>query len=379
MTPEQTSESTQSIVHGSTTDGIGRPPPSRKTSFAIAGALILVVGILFAISIANRFLGSRGLSGYNIALQSAQFLEKTLQGDGSFELAYLCKSGEDVCSPIDVEGPRHTGQAILAFYELYKETGDVVFKEKADHAMRYVLEQCTINKDFCEWNFFPLYVYYKETGDRRYLDGMLLSSKHLVAEENLSTFLSTNAGVKMRMLYDVTKDVAYIDKLTSMTSRLLSGEPLVNNLVILNVDGVVIRAQDIQAAWSLLIPTYEVTRDPALLGIIEETFERNNYTAHLDVYDAQPSGTADLTKGTETLLTLATFNEEKSDFSNREAQTIGEHLLKTRWDNPEMPKFTGDYGFLTAYDASSGKKDTLFNGWLIQLFLKMKDASFLNN
>lgn len=315
------------------------------------------------------------LTGPALSQKIAGFLSASQNLDGSFQLSYTCsESFTEKCRPQPLEGPLHGGQIILAFYDLAKKTEDKSYKEKADLGMKFVMERCPEEPLICQWHFFPLYVYYQDTEESKYLEGMLKVADELLAEKPFNDFVDANTGVKLAILYEVTGDKKYLNRLEKVANSALnlSDTDLLEengNRVIYEVDGTQVRARAISTVWSVLLPAYRATGKPKYLQSAKDFYDRAKLGAHADFYARGGRGVSFLIMAIESLAELSEISKDQNYLE--EARVISQTLIRRQLDSKEAPKFTGDYGFLLLMGADPNQKQTLYSGWLVRLLLRI--------
>ncbi len=341
-------------------------PKTKKSFSPFSSAIILVLVVVVAVS-GYVFFRSDRITGLEVALRTATFLDKAFQPDGKLFGGFECEksaSGSE-CPPIPVlaEHP-HTGQAIFGYFLLAEASGDPSYREKADKAINYVLDACETNLTMCEWNFFPLTQYYQVTKEEKYLTrGMLPPAEKFLAMSDYDTII-TNTGHKLAALYTATKDERFLKRIVGIADAELQKPIESNNLMF-------------QIIWSVYLPVYKITGDPKYLLASREFFDNNDVAKRIKREEFKDvASIAYLVKAADALLSLAELGE-KRDIYRAQAQSILQVVLNKLWDTPENPKFTGDYGFIEdTLNENKSTKETLFNGWLIKVFVLMKDAKF---
>lgn len=337
-------------------------PPVRSRSFSLrillaAIAIVAIGGYVFF------RLSSPRITGLEVALKTASFLDKTLQPDGSFTSGFIC--GDSIpgkCEPAN-DTPVHTGQAILAYYFLAEATDDQSFMVKADKAMNFVLDRCESDLEFCEWNYFSITQYYEDTQEDKYLQAMLRPAEKFLSMLNEEAVLS-QVGTKLAGLFNATGDVRYKNRLLEIADLEL--------LTQANNTG---RADyNMQLAWSVYLPAYQISNDQKYLAVAEEFFGNLKAVENLDKFDQAYS----MSKAASVLLDLEEVTGK--EIYRLQAHTIMQEVLLQFWDTSENPKFTGDYGFVDSSDTrlepGQSTKYMLFSGGIMQQFIKLKSEKF---
>jgi hypothetical protein len=358
----------------------GASRESKSTASYLWILVAIVAGVIVAWQLVPK-VEPMVVTGTEVARESANFLDMSLKEDGSWRLLFSCEQFlEEKCREGFVDGPVHTGQSILAYYYLAEEEGDQSYRQKADRAMDYVLAQCELNNDHCQWNFFPLFVYFMETGDEQYLEGMLNVSETFLEEDSGNAFMNGNMGVKLMMLFEATGESVYSDRLEEMARKILEEDRLgfdSEDFVVYMEGDFEVKSRDVSRIWSAYLPAYKVIGDDVYLIEAEDFFNNADVAKNMSIYRGN-YGDLTILKGLESLLDIIDIGESDSEYLDKyrtQAQVIGENLL-TRWDTPEHQIFNGDYGFLVEEDFESANKSALRNGWLAQLYLRMGDEMF---
>jgi len=333
----------------------------RKQSVFIIIIVATVLGYMFF----KGTFSSPKITGMEVALKTATFLDKTIQSDGSFLFGYFCSSSVE-CFPVHPDFIQNSkldyfksDQIINSYLFLEELTGKKSYKDKADKAIQYVLDKCKENKEFCELNFSSIAQYYKTTGNDKYLSAMLLLANDFLSKDTLSL---EETGRNLAFLFEATQEEKYKNRLLEITNEEMSN-PKGSSL-----------DYKISAAWSLYLPAYEVSEDERYLTAIKGTLDDFTVTKNLRVF-RDVTNTARLV---DILLSLP-VTESKDSIYRMQARDILQELLKYTWDTPENKKFNADYGFINNLELSEGKqtsKTALFNGWLARLFALMQDEVF---
>lgn len=318
------------------------------------------------------------LTGLDVAKRTTLFLDKTIQNDGTFWLFYNCdKKLAQVClkSQPKEETP-HSGMIVLAYLELFQKTGDASLKQKADRAMEVFTRQCQANGDFCEWNFFPFFVYFNQTKEQKYKDALLKVSDRFLKDQPLIKHLEGNHGPKQRILYQLTADKRYLDKLIAQTDALMAGvlDDHENNSLYYQEGGLAFRKQSQQIIWANVIPAYRATQNPKYLQFAQDFFDRAQLIKHYD--DIKKQGKAyPLMLSLDNLLSLIELGSSP-EANIVLARDLAQKIMAELWDSPKNRRYDGDYGWLKFFSETDNVKSTLTSGWLARLFIKMADQSF---
>lgn len=354
---------------------------SNKKIIYIAAAIVIAVFLGYLVFTSLKGGGPKAevkLTGLALSQKIAKFLSSSQNLDGSFQLSYNCSPSLDKrCEPKPPEGPLHGGQIILAFYDIFKATGDETYRKKADLGMKFVMERCPQEAKMCQWHFFPLYVYYRDTKEQRYLEGMLKVADELLGEKSFNDFVDTNTGVKLAMLYETTGDTKYRDRLEQTAKEALNlndGKILEKNdnrIIYEGLRGLEIRARAMSTVWSVLLPAYKVTGKPEYLETARDFFNRAAVSSHAQFYARGIHGTPSLIRAIEALAELSELDKESGERYLKEARAITQTLITGQLDSAETPKFTGDYGFLIVPGIDSNTKETLYSGWLARLLVRI--------
>jgi len=322
------------------------------------------------------------LSGVEIAQRTAQFLDMSSKPNGMFVIRYQCdpeSREEKKCREAPIEEPPHTGQIILAYYELTKRTGDNTYKEKADKALEVSIKLChELDKNYCEWNFFPLYRYYKDTGDKKYLDAMLaVSGRFLDDKVPLKDAVGGNYGNKLAMLYEVTSERKYIDRLRHVADEVLNRgiESTDQKKPLYEDNGFIVKVGSFQAVWSVYLPAYSATKDEKYLIAAKDFYDKANLKVHLRELRRRLD-IQNFAKIIDSLLILAEMENNQNSRYRDDALALMRSVVLHLWDSEEEVKFDGDYGFLSNFKKGENTKATLMSGWVAQELLKFDEEKF---
>lgn len=349
----QSSESQDTQFSQNTELKSKRKLPPVLMGISILATVVAILGYVF-------FRESK-ITGLEVAFKTSSFLDKTFRSDGSWVSGYSCdKSLLDQCILSTAE-QTHTGQGILAYYFLAQAASNQAFKEKADSAINYVIERCNLDGRVCEWNYFPLAQYYQDTKDQKYLTrGLLIPAEAFLTRTDEGTVLG-NLGMKLATLYGVTGDIRFRDRLLEVADlelkRRLGDQP----------------HYDTQVVWSVYLPAYRITGDRKYLVAAEEFFDGLDLPNNLILLKNDATS---VIKAIEVLLDLDGLSLKKGIYKSQ-AKTVLQELLLQLWDTPKNTKFNGDYGFINNMTGNEkSDKPMLFNGWIMQLYLKLGNETF---
>lgn len=304
------------------------------------------------------------MSGLEIAKKTALFLDKSIAQEGVFYLTYDCFKDKKDCYVSPTGGP--SGQAIVAYKELFRKTGNAQYRQKADSLVEAYLKLCQ-NNNLCATNNTAFLDYFRETGDNKYKEAILKMAPTITNPHSLNDSFINADGRKLKVLFEATGDQKYLDQAKILGSRFLNGEfnndP--SNPILYTEKDFVVRKQDLRLIGYMYLPIYQITGDPKYLAAIQNFFNKANLTNHLDQY--KPGGELDLILTMDTLLALG---------DKAQAEKIAQVFIKELWDNPNNIKFNGDFGFVQNFSNQNNYKSTVNNGWLILLFLQMSDRTF---
>lgn len=318
-------------------------------------AAVFILGYFFYVS-----RSAAQITGLEVALKIATFLDSTLQSNGEMLAGFGCVPGNKDCTPLPVlDDQPHLGQAIFAYHALTKATGDQSYQEKSARVMDWVLEKCQTNVQACAWNYFPLSQFYFETKDDKYLQAMLRVAQQFLDALN-EDVITQNAGHKLAALYKATNDERYRKRLIEIADEKLADWPSQTDY-------------SIQIVWNVFIPVYEITKDKKYLSASEQFFNDFNLADNFE--KIRPSQT--IFKGVEALLGLANISDNGVAY-RAQAHDVLQKAINNLWDTPENTIINGDYGFIniTPTDQISKIKFTVDNGWILKSFLILKDEKF---
>ncbi len=319
------------------------------------------------------------LTGLGIAKQTALFLDKSLQEDGSINEEYLCV--DNTCR----HNPQETGSSIgyvaQAYYALFQKTGEEAYKEKALRIARLILQNCTQLERVCHQNIAGLYYLYKQTGENEYKEA-ILSIKERIYQYSFHTEAIIGwetLGDELAILYELTEDPKYKNRLERIAQDFLANKYDLDtdeNPVFYQEGDLVIRTYSIQIAWDKYLQAFRVSKNPAYLQAAKGFFRKANIEGHFEDFkrntNAQDmnfiSGLLDLKDALDDPKEKAKFG----DLVHKLAQLAYSNLS----DNPQNQKFNGDYGFLFNTRKEGTRKLTIHSGWRISQYLRMADETF---
>lgn len=317
------------------------------------------------------------LTGLQVAEKISQFLDKTIEDDGLFQLFYRCdKKIAEGCIRAEPDKTPHSGMIVMAYWDLYQKTENLAYRQKADRAMSAILKKCQQDDNFCEWNFFPFFTYFQQTKDEKYKDALLQVADRFFTNQSLDKHVHENHGIKLQILYQVTGDSKYRDKLVKMTDAILKGEldNLKKNNVIYQEGGLTIRKWSQNFAWNNFIPAYKATNDDKYLKATQALFDQGQFAKHFDDF-VKADDYFSLLLALDNLLNLVDFTLTKDTYLSQ-AREIAQKSLDLLWDSPKRRLFNGDFAMLGHFSKIPNQKSTLNNGWMARLFLKMEGQTF---
>lgn len=317
------------------------------------------------------------LSGLEVAQKTAGFLDKTVKPDGSFQLSFDCGYiPQPNCTPKDKSTLPFVGEAILAYLDLYKKTGDNSYKQKADRATDYYFRRCEQSSDACLWAGFAFLPYFKDSGQERYKNAIVSSfEKGIEPGKPLMTYLNLTAGHRLAILYELTQDKKYADQLDNIAKEVLAGKlnSEKGNEIIANTS---LRKQDVKILWDIYLPAYKVTKNDNYLYGAQDLLKKMNLSDNFDQVFRNYNLLSTL-RIMEALLDVSEISKSDGAEYKKDAYEAGQKLVLLQWDTPENKKYNGDYGFLSNVIATqTNSKETYDSGLAIRLFLRMGDQSF---
>jgi rhamnogalacturonyl hydrolase YesR len=345
-----------------------------RTKLPVVILALLIVGV--GGTLAYRGM-PRAVSGLTIASKSVTFVEQSLNEEtGYFYLTYVCDATSLRCSSKDDPNkPPHSGYATMSMKDVGIAAHNPSLSKKADTVLDQVMQRCESDGRFCEWNFFPLHLYYQATGEQRYLDSMLSVTDDIMRERPLKELIDANIPVKWWRLYEATGDVQYLDHLIAIADKELAANTAhteLGRLVYTASDAKFeVRSYDMPVMWALYVPAYLASGDKKYLDVVTTFFDKAQVETHTNHFWGVTE-TGNLIKGLEAMLIVADASPAHHDQYREKTRKALEVILRDRWDTPENPRFNGDYGFLVANDT----KATNIQGWIIRLFMTLKDETF---
>lgn len=300
----------------------------------------------------------------DIAVDLTRFVYNALQPDqGIAHPVFVCDRAARKCSP-DLESTTpHFGYSIMSL----KRASSTIpsFGLKADAMMNLILDKCSTNTKYCEWNFFPLYEYYIETKDIRYYNAMVSIGDLLLAKESSPDLFSTNTPVKWWRLYDVTKDERYKEALIATANKIIDDnfKSLASpSNELYRTENLVVYEDMIEVVWNTMVPAYRVSGDKKYLEFAQKFINEAEIENNVRNIWEQPGtpGAGTLVKGMETILWLSQQDPEHKDENTERLTKISEQIISLYWDVPERVFINGDYGLLTRVNY----KTTNIQAWL---------------
>lgn len=322
------------------------------------------------------------ITGFQIAKQTALFLDTTLKEDGDVEEVYECKVGENLCTKTDrFRDPTVKGYVAKAYYELFQVTGEKSYEKKAKRVANFILKACSKNKAECFRNTPPLYYLYNQTKDPRYRDAILK-----VADDMYNYYPDmgyvidwTNRGERLAILYELTGDKKYKDRLETIAQDLLAhgyNNPDPENTIFYQEGDLVIKTYSIQIIWDNYLQAYRVSKNPIYLQAAKDFFRKANIEAHFsDFFMNTNLQDLNFISGLLVLRDAIDDPKEKEIFSNY-AHRLAQRSYVIRSDTPQNQKFTGDYGFLHFTDPANNIKVTIQSALRISQYLRMANETF---
>lgn len=385
---------------------VASPPPVNQSPLKNRTILIFTLVFLILVTlIAGAYFGksyfikkqtaaqptpkqSNTLTGLEIAKKTALFLDKAVQENGSVIGIYGCtkKEAKDaICSappPSFVIPHGFTGSA---YYNLFKATKDTLYKEKAEKILQFALHDCQTNKNIpnCLNNIIPFYNFYKETNDSRFKDVILSVKDQLVGNKTPREYAGSWQiyGIPLAILYELTGEEKYLNKLEAATKDFLENgfADDTKNPVFYKEGDFIVRKYDIQIIWDYYIQAYRVTKNPAYLKAVEDFFNKANITNHLEEFKKHENGENISFVEALTDLTELLDNSEKKQIYLQSMYELANQASLDFWDNPDNPKFNGDFGFLINFDTQKNNKPTVHSAWRIRHYLMMGSKTFKIN
>ncbi|OGM96255.1 MAG: hypothetical protein A3B86_03890 [Candidatus Yanofskybacteria bacterium RIFCSPHIGHO2_02_FULL_38_22b] len=321
------------------------------------------------------------ITGLEIALKSATFLDKLIRPDGTVLGAVICNERTEKCPPEGykenylniIPSPFPFDQVINAYLLLEETTGNKSYREKAEQAINYILDRCNDETDFCKLNFSSIAQYYDKTGDQKYFSAMLSLADNFLSESD-EAIVFEGTGQNLALLFNATGDARYKNRLLKVADAELN-RPLYQTE---NADYI------IRAVWYLYLPAHQVSKEAKYLTVAETIVNDLLKQGRVsEIFEDQINAiiTAD------SLLALADLRGNGE--YRTQAHNILQDLLDSVWDTPENIKYRGDYGFIytltrdrTLTAAEIQQKPGLFNYWkvfngrIVKLFTLMKDDNF---
>lgn len=344
----------------------------QQKSSSFKKQILMIVGVVIVLAIGGYvfYIFSSRVSANEVATMTAKFVDSALdEKTGTFNLFFECDRGNGTCAPINNDEPPHMGYSIMSLKLVGEETGNTAYITKADTILKTALERCETDTKYCEWNFFPLFHYYKETGDPLYRDAMVKLGDLLLAERSFGDLVSQNIPVKWWRLYDITKEEKYKDRLLIMADKVLENpiSDLTKTKEVYTTGGFSVDNMVTQTIWAVVVPAYRVSNDEKYLAFAETYFDKAKIEDNADKFLVSQTGAAALIKGLEAILDISSLDASQSSTYMARAKKISEFILQKGWDTPNRKLANGDYGILV----SPTRKATNLQGWFTVLLLKL--------
>ena len=229
--------------------------------------------------------------------------------------------------------------------------------------MSAILKNCQIDPNYCDRNFFALFAWYELTKEQQYRDAMLKMADRLMLTKLLDTIVADNHGLKLEMLYKITGNHKYRERLLAIAEGVLNKVPISPQVTP-------------KVIWNSLLPAYRISANDKYLQTARNYYDQ---TEVLDKLKKASKGQVLISDilAMENLLELASIDSPSKHLD--QAYEIAQYMVKSQWDNPQNKKFEGDYGWLKNTGRDKNTELTLHTGWIIRLFLKMADQTFTVN
>lgn len=327
---------------------------------------------------------SISITGHQIAAKMVSFMEKkTLRDDGGFHYALVCgRESTKECMPKQIydavrhsyrEPVPHFGHAILAFhYFANVNNGDSHYESLSKKSLEYILSKCEKNLEWCFWGYSPLGVYYKKTQKKQYKNAVLKTAHMLDKEMSTLDLLGLNGGFKLKLLYDYSQKKYYKDSLLKHADSFMKGELSAHpfNPVVYSNENNSLRALDMKAIWSLVLPSYMITKDNRYLEYIKKALQQADISNNLGKIKNGEEMQICI-YNLEILSQMENLDPSLKQHYREMNYKISAYLFQNYADTEVNPKYNSDYGFV-----ENGIKDTLNNGWLVKFFLMNKDRKY---
>ena len=326
---------------------------------------------------------STTLTGLHVAARIIGFLDQEAYlGGGKLLRGFNCSiSIRDGCEEAHNEESILYGNVSLGFLRYAEATGEQTYRDRSQAVVDDLLNRCEEDLDSCLANFTAFYEYYTDTGEDKYLDAMERAAPLLLRDETytLQDRLIGDFGTKLWMMYDVTDDEVYRDKLVGYANTGLLG--IINNntpVLYTTAAGYDVNRPGPAVARTLYIPAYRATGNESYLRAAQDFFSQAELHRHIS--DEEPYlNSSNALSAAEGLFELAELVPTASVAATyrQHARSIVEDLLQDRGDFEENIKYNGDGGFLSDHtNVDPNEKRTVTNGWLLEMVLKLPDANF---
>ncbi|MBX9906643.1 glycoside hydrolase family 88 protein [Patescibacteria group bacterium] len=308
----------------------------------------------------------------NIAQDLSSFIYTTLSEaeSGVFPRSVKCDPQQGTCrTEFSTEAP-YLSFAILSL----KDSGNDLYRKRADELMNIVLEGCMSDVGYCDRNFFAMHEYYLSTGEDKYKEGMMTFGESSLEEKDVLTLMGSNIPAKWSSLYLVTKDERYKDSLLSLAEKFLNNEfqAVVQTPEIYRSGTTVVYEGMPEMIWGVMLPAYALTQDKRYLEYATYFFDNSNIQNH--VYDIwlKRNGSTDVIKSIDALMQISELDKERAFEYRAYAKKMLEVILFNYWDTPERNIINGDKGIYTHVF----EKSLNLQGWLILQINKFNEEPF---
>jgi hypothetical protein len=303
------------------------------------------------------------ISASAAASELTKFVESTInEKTGLFYVGYECDRVAGACVVDESTSTPHFGYSIMSLAR--EQAKSPHLKEKADKMISTVVERCQTDREYCEWNFFPLYEYYTATGEQKYLDAMVSVGEYLLGQEGQEGLYGSNIPVKWWRLYELTGDQRYRDALLRVANEVLSTNMsfLVNDSkAIYETPEMTVYEDMFEVVWAMMYPAYKVSGDTRYLAYAHDYIEKSNIIDNWSkvwLSDGRP-GSLTIVKVMETMLWLSQSDQKYQELYTQQLVLLSEQVLASFWDHPERKMINADYGIMTRRNY----KTTNTNAW----------------
>ena len=318
------------------------------------------------------------ISGIDVAKHLVSFLDSTYSAEeGLTNVRYMCNSAFPegcVVKPHEPGEIPHFGRIIEAYRAYGLATDNEEYLQRGKDLIDSVVVGSKKDTELSKWNFFPLYVYFKETKDEKYKEAMMHVADDVYNPEMLySRVLFQNVGMKLWMLFDITGEQRFKNRLDDL-ARIAMSHDQQDAVEYYKENDFVVHRGDIRATW-LLLSAYRATNNEEYLRKAADFYRGAHVENH--VCSANPKIRSDLLViAAEIIFDISEMDEKLLEEFSSMGIALLQEIVLSRIDLPDRPVFNGDGALLALHGERVNEKDSLHSAWIAQQFIRAKDYMF---